>query len=67
MIAAIQKATDRKANRSPQPMQPGDVPLTWADLTKTKASLGYTPTTSLAEGVKKFVEWYRSVPPTRRA
>ena len=67
MIAAIEKATGRKANRSPHPMQPGDVPLTWADLTKAKASLGYAPATTFEQGVEKFVEWYRSVPATRRA
>ncbi len=67
MIAGIEKLTGRKANRSPQPMQPGDVPLTWADLTKSRASLGYAPATPFEEGLKKFVEWYRSVPPSRRA
>jgi len=67
MINVIEQAIGRKANRSPQPMQPGDVPLTWADLTKSKAALGYSPATTFEEGIKKFVEWYRSVSPSRHA
>lgn len=67
MISAIEKATGHKAKRSPQPMQPGDVPLTWADLTKSKAALGYAPTIAFEEGLQSFLDWYRSVPPTRRA
>jgi UDP-glucuronate 4-epimerase len=67
MIAGIEQSTGRKANRSPQPNQPGDVPITWADLTKSKAALGYAPATSFEDGVRRFVEWYRSVPPSRRA
>lgn len=41
------------------PMQPGDVPITFADIELAKAKLGYQPTTSLEEGLGKFVEWYR--------
>jgi UDP-glucuronate 4-epimerase len=67
MIAAIEQATGGKAKRSAQPMQPGDVSLAWADLTKSRAALGYAPVTTFEHGLKKFVEWYRSVPPTRRA
>ena len=67
MISAIEKATGHKAKRSPQPMQPGDVPLTWADLSKSKAALGYAPTITFEEGLQSFLDWYRSVPPTRRA
>jgi len=67
MIAVIEKNTGRKANRSPQPMQPGDVPRTWADISKSEKLLGYHPETSFEDGVKKFVDWYRSVGPQRRA
>ncbi len=63
MIAAIEAATKRKAKLSPQPMQAGDVPLTWADLTKAKSGLAYAPVVEFEEGVKRFVEWYRGVPP----
>jgi len=40
------------------PMQPGDVPITYADIEKAKAKLGYQPTTSLKEGLGRFVEWF---------
>ncbi len=42
------------------PMQPGDVPVTFADIDKAKAKLGYQPTTSLPEGLGKFVDWYKT-------
>lgn len=41
------------------PMQPGDVPVTYADIEKAKAKLGYQPVTSLKEGLEQFVSWYR--------
>lgn len=41
------------------PMQAGDVPTTFADITKAQQKLGYQPTTSMAEGLAKFVAWYR--------
>lgn len=41
------------------PMQPGDVDRTYADISKAKRLLGYTPKTSFKEGIKKFVEWYK--------
>lgn len=42
------------------PMQPGDVPATYADITRAQNKLGYTPHTPLAEGIPKFVEWFRA-------
>jgi UDP-glucuronate 4-epimerase len=41
------------------PMQPGDVPATYADITRAEAKLGFRPTPSLAQGLPKFVTWYR--------
>ena len=41
-------------------MQPGDVVSTSADISKAQKMLGYDPKTTIAEGVPKFVEWYRS-------
>ncbi len=41
------------------PMQAGDVPITFADISKARKKLGYQPTTSMAEGLSRFVEWYR--------
>lgn len=49
--------------RTPQivrlPSQPGDVPLTYADISLARAELGYEPTTPLAEGIATFIDWYR--------
>ena len=42
------------------PMQAGDVPITFADITKAQEKLGYQPTTSMAEGLSRFVAWYKS-------
>ncbi|MGH9817512.1 MAG: GDP-mannose 4,6-dehydratase, partial [Candidatus Acidiferrales bacterium] len=67
LIAAIERATGRKAVRQQQPLQPGDVPLTWADVTKSARLLGYKPAMQLDEGLRRFVAWYRSAPPHRRA
>jgi UDP-glucuronate 4-epimerase len=41
------------------PMQPGDVPVTYADITLAETKLGFRPTTSIDEGLPKFVAWYR--------
>ena len=41
------------------PMQPGDVPATYADITRINEKLGYVPTTSLRDGLPKFVDWYK--------
>ncbi|MEM8713786.1 MAG: epimerase, partial [Planctomycetota bacterium] len=43
-----------------QGMQPGDVIVTYADVSKAREKLGYDPHTTVAEGLEKFVAWYRS-------
>ncbi len=58
-IAAIEVATGRAARRNLLPMQPGDVPATWADADLLRHLTGYAPSTSVAEGVGRFVDWYR--------
>src|SRR5688572_2898722 len=45
-----------------QPLQPGDVLITFADVSKARARLGYQPTTPVAEGLRRYVAWYRSQP-----
>jgi UDP-glucuronate 4-epimerase len=40
-------------------MQPGDVPQTFADISKARRLLNYNPQTQIEEGIKKFVEWFR--------
>ncbi|HSU24549.1 MAG TPA: hypothetical protein VLI65_01085, partial [Pyrinomonadaceae bacterium] len=42
-----------------QPMQPGDVPTTYADISKARKLLNYHPLTKIEEGIPRFVEWYR--------
>ena len=59
-IEAIEEATGKKAIKNLMPMQAGDVPATWADASLLQALTGYAPETSVQEGVRKFVEWYRS-------
>lgn len=58
-IAAIEAATGRSATRNLMPMQPGDVPATWADASLLKQLTGYAPKTRVPEGVRAFVDWYR--------
>lgn len=50
---------DFNAHKELVPMQPGDVPITYADTTKLEKDFGYKPTTSLREGLRKFAEWYK--------
>lgn len=58
-IAAIEAATGREAVKDFQPMQPGDVPATWADTTLLRALTGFVPQTGVAEGVAAYVDWFR--------
>lgn len=57
-IAAIESATGKKAICNMLPIQPGDVPSTYADTTRLETEFAYQPKTSVKEGVAKFVEWY---------
>jgi len=59
MIAAIEKATGKKARIKQLPMQPGDVDITFANIDKAKKLLGYNPKYSFEEGVKNFADWYK--------
>ena len=59
LIQAIESALGKKAQIRPLPSQPGDVPITFADITKAGRVLGYSPTTPFAQGIKQFVAWYR--------
>ena len=59
LIAQIEAALGKRAIINRLPEQPGDVPLTCADISKARQLLGYAPTTKLAEGLPKFVEWFR--------
>lgn len=57
-IGAIEDCLGKKAEKNLLPLQPGDVPDTWADTEDLAADVGYQPATPVAVGVKKFVDWY---------
>lgn len=59
-IAAIETALGREAKKNFLPLQPGDVPKTFADIDDLVRDVGFRPTTPLAEGIARFVAWYRS-------
>jgi UDP-glucuronate 4-epimerase len=59
-ISAIESALGKKAIRRMRPMQPGDVPATWADIKKSTRLLGFRPTTDIQTGIRHFTDWYRS-------
>jgi UDP-glucuronate 4-epimerase len=58
MIETIERVLDKPAKLERLPAQPGDVPLTYADISKAQRLLGYSPKTSLEEGLRQFVSWY---------
>lgn len=58
-IHAIEEALGKKAKKNMLPIQPGDVPATYADVQDLVDDLGYKPDTPVREGIRKFVEWYR--------
>jgi UDP-glucuronate 4-epimerase len=58
LISLLEENLGKKAIIDRQPMQPGDVPLTYADISKARALLGYNPTTKIEQGIPKFTEWY---------
>ncbi len=60
LIDRIEAACGRPAVRELKPMQPGDVPATYADIEPLREAIGYEPTTTIADGVPRFVEWYRA-------
>jgi len=58
-IGAIETAIGIKAKKNLLPMQPGDVPATWADVNDLINDLDYKPSTPVKEGIAKFIDWYR--------
>lgn len=59
LITLLERSTGRKASLRFLPVQPGDVPVTYADIDRARAEIGYDPKVPVAEGVDRFVEWYR--------
>jgi UDP-glucuronate 4-epimerase len=58
LIAGIEKALGKKAKINRLPEQPGDMPLTCADISKARKLLGYNPKTKFEDGLPKFIDWF---------
>ncbi|WP_367103273.1 NAD-dependent epimerase [uncultured Psychrobacter sp.] len=58
-ISAIETACGKKAKENLLPMQPGDVPITYADISELQEDIGFMPKTTIEEGIEKFVAWYK--------
>ena len=59
-IGTLEKALGREAKKNFLPLQPGDVPATFADVDDLIGDVGFAPSTPLEEGIARFVDWYRS-------
>ena len=59
LISLLEHELGMEAQIDRQPLQPGDVPQTFADITKARRLLGYDPQTQIEDGIKKFVEWFQ--------
>ena len=59
LIQVLEEAIGRKAEKRYLPMQPGDVPATYADVDDLMRDVGFKPATPIEEGVRRFVAWYR--------
>ena len=60
LVTYIENALGKKAIINHLPLQPGDVPQTYADISKAKRVIGYRPTTLISEGITKYVAWYKA-------
>jgi len=59
LIELLENALGKRAIIDRQPQQPGDVPQTFADITKARRLLGYDPQTDIEEGIRRFIQWFR--------
>jgi UDP-glucuronate 4-epimerase len=59
LIELLENALGKKAAIDRQPMQPGDVPITFADISKAREKLGYDPQVKIEAGIKLFADWFR--------
>jgi UDP-glucuronate 4-epimerase len=60
LVELLEHALDKRATIDRLPAQPGDVPLTFADVSKAKRLLGYRPATQIEAGIEKFSEWFKT-------
>jgi len=58
-IEVLEKALGKKAEKKMMPLQPGDVPATYADIDELSRDVGFKPSTTIEEGIPRFVQWYR--------
>ncbi len=61
LIAMLEEATGIRAKRRFLPVQPGDVPVTFAHIARARAEIGYDPKIPVRDGVHRFVQWYRGI------
>lgn len=61
LIGLIEQALEKKARIRLLPAQPGDVPVTCADISRAREKLGFSPRTPIEEGIPKFVEWFQTL------
>ncbi len=59
LINVVETESGRTVTKNMLPMQPGDVPATYADISRLNAATGFTPRTGIKDGVRAFVNWYR--------
>jgi UDP-glucuronate 4-epimerase len=59
VVARLEKEFGRTAIKEMLPMQPGDVPATYADIEDLARAIGFKPATSIEDGIKKFAAWFR--------
>jgi UDP-glucuronate 4-epimerase len=60
VVRLLEEAIGKKAHRELLPMQPGDVPATYADVDDLMREVGFKPKTPIADGINRFIDWYRS-------
>ena len=58
-IAEIERVIGKKAQMTMEPMQPGDVPITYADIAASRTALGFEPSTPISVGIPKFIDWFK--------
>lgn len=61
LIELLEQNIGKKAIIERQPLQPGDVPITYADISKAKQLLNYNPSTNIEDGLKEFSKWYKAI------
>jgi len=66
LISLIEGVLGKRAQIDRQPPQPGDVPQTFADISKARKLLGYNPQTEIESGLRRFIEWFRASPPHQK-